>query len=148
MRILLAAIAVIVCYQFRWEALRYATSELNLRVDAFAGVHLQRLSADTVMWRGAAYQYVIACTFADVWCGAIPLIWDLRRTVTANVTRLAAFTIVLFAFNIFRLSVSDVLFAAGIPWPVAHDMLGGVAYFFVWLWIWNTRTWARVPQTV
>jgi hypothetical protein len=141
-RVSLAALAVVLCYQFRWEFLRYITSELNLRVDALAGITMQRLSADTVLWKGAAYNYVNACTFVDVWCGAIPLVWDLRRTISVNLARLAVFSFVLFAFNVFRLSLSDMLFAAHVPWPLAHDVTAGFAYFAVWVWIWNHRTWA------
>src|SRR3954451_15421634 len=103
-RSLLAALAVLICYQFRWEWLRYLTSEWNLRLDALVGVHLQRVSFDTVMWNGHVYRYVIACTFADVWCGAIAFIWQLRRSVSQNLFTLATFTLSLFVFNIARLS--------------------------------------------
>lgn len=140
-RVLLAAVAVVVCYQFPWHWLRFLISELNLRLDALAGVYLQRLSPDSVMWHGQIYRYVIACTFADVWCGAIPLIWDLRRSVSFNIGRVLLFGAVLIAFNAFRLSVSDVLFAFHVPWDYAHGIVGGLAYFAVWVWIWEHRSW-------
>lgn len=140
-RALLAAAAVALCYQFRWDHLRFLTAGLNLRLDALAGVTLQRVSPDTVLWKGQVYRYVIACTFADVWCGAIPLVWDRSRTILRNVVRVLAIGIVLIAFNVFRLSVSDVLFAAGIPWDLAHGVIGGLAYFAVFVWIWKHRTW-------
>jgi hypothetical protein len=150
-RVALAAAAVVLCYQFRWDLLRFVVSELNLRLDALMGVTLQRMSADTVMWHGQLYRYVIACTFADVWCGAIPLIWDLRRLGGPpkqvllgwghNFARILVFGVVLIAFDAFRLSVSDVLFAAGVPWDLAHGIVGGLAYFAVWVWIWNHRSW-------
>lgn len=147
-RAVLAALAVVVCYQFSWGPLRFVVSELNLRLDALAGVSLQRVSADTVMWHGQLYRYVIACTFADVWCGAIPLIWKwggppkpVLLVWGNNLARILAFGVVLIAFDAFRLSVSDVLFAAGVPWDLAHGIVGGLAYFAVWIWIWNHRTW-------
>lgn len=140
-RVCLAAVAVAICYCFQWESLRYITSELNLRLDALAGLHLQRLSGDTVLWNGTVYTYERACIFADVWCGAIPLLWSLRRTISGNLLSLLLFTAALFAFNVFRLSFSDVLYAAGLPWDVAHNAMGGVAWFVVWMWIWKHREW-------
>jgi hypothetical protein len=138
-RALLAAVAVVVCYQFRWETLRYITSELNLRLDALVGVHWERLSFDAVLWRGQVYHYVIACTFADVWCGAIPFLWMLRRTLTENLSALAAFTAGLFAFNIFRLSLSDLLCAHGVSWNLGHNVVGGICYFLIWRWLMRHR---------
>ena len=146
-RVLLAALAVVICYQLRWDLLRFITLELNLRLDALAGVTLQRVSPDTVLWNGTTYRYVIACCFADVWCGAIPLIWDLRRTIRSNIARIVVFGIVLVAFNVFRLSVSDVLFANGIPWDFAHGIIGGLAYFAVFVWIWNRKSWRAFVAT-
>src|SRR5437660_4294917 len=62
-RICLSAIAVLICYCLKWEYLRYITSELNIRLDALAGIHLQRLSADSVLWNGTVYYYERACIF-------------------------------------------------------------------------------------
>jgi hypothetical protein len=140
-RLCLAAVAVALCYCLQWESLRYLTSELNLRLDALAGIHLQRLSGDTVLWNGTVYYYERACIFADVWCGAIPLLWSLRRTISGNLLQLLVFTGALFGFNVFRLSLSDVLFAAGLPWDLAHNAMGGIAWFVVWVWIWKNRDW-------
>src|SRR5438045_3008292 len=75
-RFALVALAVAGCYLFRWEWLRFLTSEANLLLDRAAGLRLERLSFDTVRWHGNRYQYQIACTFADVWCGAVPLLWS------------------------------------------------------------------------
>jgi hypothetical protein len=138
-RFALVAIAVLICYQFEWYWLRYLTSELNLRLDALAGVHLQRLSHDTVMWGGKTYRYVNACTFADVLCGALPLLWNLRKNVWQNLSRFVIFGAVLIAFNVFRLSVSDVLYAQGLSWDLAHNAISGVSYFLVWTYLWKTR---------
>ena len=140
-RVCMAAMAVAICYCLKWEFLRYITSELNLRLDALAGIHLQRLSSDTVLWNGTVYYYERACIFADVWCGAIPLLWSLRRTISGNLLHLFLFTAALFAFNVFRLSLSDLLYAAGLSWDLAHNAMGGVAWFGVWVWIWKHRDW-------
>jgi hypothetical protein len=147
-RFVLAAAAVAFSYLFRWEFLRYLTSEANLRIDLLAGIHLQRISLDTVMWRGALYHYVNACTFVDVWFGAVPLLWSLRRTVRANLAFMAALAIGMFCFNVVRLSISDMLFAAGLSWDVAHNVISGVSYFIVWVWIWaRVRREAQRLQT-
>lgn len=130
-RIALCLLAVVACYQFSWLWLRHWTLLMNAALDRLSGVVLQPVAADTVTWHGAVYRYVIACTFADVWCGAVPLLWDLCRSVRRNLVLLAAFTAGLAAFNIIRLSFSDVVFAWGVPWDLAHNVVSGVAYFVV-----------------
>lgn len=138
-RLALVPVAVAICYLFRWEGLRWLTSEANLRLDLLAGVHLQRLSLDTVQWNDVVYRYDNACTFIDVWFGAIPLLWNLRRRFSQNLVFFACFAAGLFAFNVFRLSLSDELFAAGFSWNLAHNVVSGIAYFAVWVWIWRRR---------
>jgi hypothetical protein len=124
---------------------RALTLELNLRLDSMADIHMQRLTANSVLWHGTVYRYDIACTFADVWCGAIPLVWRLRRSVLSNLSCIALLGLVLLFFNVFRLSLSDVLFAAGIPWMWAHGLIGGLSYLAVWIWIWEYHAWADAP---
>jgi hypothetical protein len=136
-RFALAALAVAFSYLFRWQLLRFLTSEANLRLDLLAGIHLQRISADTVMWKGVLYRYVNACTFVDVWFGSVPLLWSLRRSLARNMLMMGGFALAMFCFNVFRLSLSDVLFAAGVPWDLAHNVISGISYFVVWVWIWN-----------
>jgi hypothetical protein len=133
----LAALAVIVCYTFEWEWLRGLTAAGNLWLDGLAGVHLQRLSYDTVAWHGQVYRYVIACTFADVWCGSLAFLWLAEQSVRRNLAVVALWSAALFAFNIFRLSVSDVLFAWGLSWNLAHNVVSGIAYFVVWQALWS-----------
>lgn len=130
-----AALAVAFSYCFRWEFLRFLTSEANLRMDLLFGIHLHRISPDVVMWRGILYRYENACTFVDVWFGSIALLWNLRRSIIHNISFLVAVAMGMFCFNVFRLSVSDVLFAAGLPWDWAHNVISGISYFVVWIWI-------------
>ena len=139
-RFALAALAVAVSYLFRWELLRFLTSEANLRLDLLANIHLQRISADTVMWKGVLYRYENACTFVDVWFGSIPLLWNVRRNLAWNAAFIAIVAAAMFCFNVFRLSVSDMLFAAGLPWDLAHNVISGISYFLVWVWIWKRLT--------
>jgi hypothetical protein len=53
---------------------------------------------------------------------------------------MAVIAAAMFCFNVFRLSVSDVLFAGGLPWNLAHNVISGISYFLVWVWIWNRLT--------
>ena len=146
-RFTLAALAVAICYCFDWRLLRTLTLDLNLRLDSLFGVHLQRISSDTVMYNGALYRYVIACTMADVWCAAIPLIWDIRSRIVQNLRVLGVFTVALFAFNIIRLSFSDLLFASGLSWDLAHNVISGVAYFLIWIFVWKRTRQLIPPRT-
>jgi hypothetical protein len=138
-RFALVPLAVAICYCFEWRQLRFLTSEANLRVDLLAGISLQRLSYDTLAWRGVLYRYENACTFVDVWFGCLPLLWQWGRGLIKNVLFFSGMALALFAFNVFRLSVSDVLFAVGLPWDLAHNVISGLAYFLVWVWVWRHR---------
>ena len=139
LRLALVPLAIGLCYCFKWGPLRFLTSEGNLRLDSLTGIALERVSYDTVRWRGVLYSYENACTFVDVWFGCLPLLWDVRRSCTRNLVFFALVALGLFAFNIVRLSFSDMLFAVGVPWDLAHNVISGVAYFLVWVWIWTHR---------
>lgn len=132
MRCLLAALAVAVCYCFQWDWLRRLTADGNVWLDSLAGVDLQRLSFDTVAWQGQLYHYAVACTFADVWCGSLAFLWRTEETLRRNAGVLAVWSVLLLLFNIFRLSLSDLLFAQGLSWNVAHNAVSGISYFAVW----------------
>lgn len=131
-RVALSAAAVGICYLFSWPWLRTLTCDANLALDRVCGVHLTRISSDSVLWNGRLCRYVIACTFADVWCGALAWLWDLRSSVARNLLSITRFTCLLFAFNIVRLTLSDVLVAHGTPWWLGHNLLSGLCYYAIW----------------
>ena len=135
-RCLLAVLAVALCYCLQWEWLRRFTADANVWLDSLAGVQLQRLSFDTVAWHGQFYRYVVACTFADVWCGSLAFLWRIDETFSRNAAVIVVWSVLLFAFNIFRLSLSDVLFAQGLSWNLAHNVVSGISYFAVWQVLW------------
>jgi hypothetical protein len=83
-RVGLVAIFVAGAYQTPWEWLRLLTSECVLRISASLGMTTSRLSFDTILVGGQATQYVIACTFVDVFMGAIPLLWNLKNSLLQN----------------------------------------------------------------
>jgi len=140
-RVGLVAIFVASAYQTSWEWLRLLTSECVLRISASLGMTTSRLSFDTILVGGQATQYVIACTFVDVFIGAIPLLWNPKNSVLRNVSLLIATAGALFGFNVVRLEIAQVLYYQGVPWTVADEVLGGVAYFVVCLAIWLLRSW-------
>jgi exosortase/archaeosortase len=140
-RVGLVAVFVGGAYQMSWNWLRFVTSECVLRISAWLGMTTLRLSFDTIRVGGQATQYVIACTFVDVFMGAIPLLWNLKNSVLRNGSLLVATAGILFGFNVVRLELAQVLHCQGVPWTVADEVLGGVAYFVVWLAIWRLRSW-------
>jgi hypothetical protein len=139
--LVLSFVAVLVCYRFDWLWLKSVTAALNLSLDNLAGVPLVRVSLDTVRLGNVLFQYVIACTFADVWCAALALVWRRRESLARNLQFLAVFTLGLFALNVIRLSAADVLYYAGLNWDIAEGVIGGLAYFAVWLVILRRHAW-------
>lgn len=140
-RVGLVAIFVAGAYQMSWEWLRFLTSECVLRISASLGMMTSRLSFDTILVGRQATQYVIACTFVDVFMGSIPLLWNLKNSVLRNGSLLIVTAGALFGFNVVRLELAQVLHYRGVPWIVADEVLGGVAYFLVWLALWRLRSW-------
>lgn len=137
----LVAIFVVLAHLFRWEWLRFLTSEAILRISAALRMVTERVSPDTIRIDTGIFQFVTACTFVDVFMGSISLIWDLRKSLPRNLWRLAIAAAALFCFNVVRLEIGQILYSRGVPWTVADDIVGGLAYFAVWLVIWRLRTW-------
>lgn len=136
-----AAMFVILAYQFRWEWLRFVASEAILRISAFLGMATTRVSFDTILIQGQIFQFLIACTFVDVTLASIPLLWNFKKPLLKNVSWLMAAAVLLFGFNIARLEIGQVLYAHGVSWTLAHEVLGGFSYFAVWVLIWRQRSW-------
>lgn len=137
----LVVVFVAAAYQLPWEWLRFFTSECVLRISALLGMPAARASFDTIQVGSQAFQFVIPCTFVDVFMGSIPLLWDLRKSVAKNVLGLIAAAMVLFVFNVVRLEFAQVLYYRGVSWILADEVLGGIAYFAIWLAIWRLRSW-------
>ncbi len=140
-RACLVAVFATASHQVEWAWLRFATSEAILRLSALLGMDTMRLSFDTIRVRETPVTFIISCTFIDVVLGSLPLLWDLRRTLIRNLSRLMAAATLLFAFNVFRLELAQLVYACGAPWDLADGVLGGIAYFVVWVAIWEVRPW-------
>lgn len=149
-RVLLVAVFVGMTHQFRWDSLRFVTSEAILRLSALLGMATARTSFDTIRVQHAAFSFVVACTFVDVFMGSVPLIWDIHRSFLGNSSRLIAAAAILFIFNVVRLEIGQILYAHRMSWTFADQVLGGISYFLVWLVIWRLRNWQifiRYPVT-
>jgi len=137
----LVALFVLVTYQFPWHWLRFVTSAAILRISASLGMTGARVSFDTIRIQGQLFRVVIACTFVDVVMGSIPLLWDVRKSLQRNASRFLAVAVIFFGLNLVRLEIAQVLYFHGVPWTFADEVLGGFAYFAVWLFLWRQRTW-------
>jgi len=135
-------------YGHRSNGVRFLTSECVLRISASLGLAASRVSFDTILVGGQAFQFVIACTFVDVFMGSIPLLWDLKKSVLRNILGLIATATVLFGFNVVRLVVAQALYYRGVSWTVADEVLGGLAYFAIWLAIWRLRSWKVLTSLI
>lgn len=137
----LVALFVLLTYQFPWQWLRFVTSAAVLRISASLGMTAARVSFDTIRIQGQLFRVVIACTFVDVVMGSIPLLWDVRKSLHRNASRFLAVAVIFFGLNLVRLEIAQVLYFHGVPWTFADEVLGGFAYFAVWLFLWRQRTW-------
>jgi hypothetical protein len=142
LRVGLAIAVAAVAHQFGWNWLRFATSEIILRLGSQFGFETARTSFDTIWVNGTFFQFVISCTFIDVVLGAIPLVWNGDKGLQRNLLCVVAMMGALFSFNILRLTASQLLYVGGVPWSLADGILGGVSYFAVWLVITN-RYWRQ-----
>ena len=140
-RACLAALFAIVAHQFRWEGLRFLTSESVLRLSALLGMKTARISFDTIELQGQLFQYVVSCTFAEVFVGGLPAIWRLDSSLLKNLLLLVPVEAALFAFNVARLELGQIAYSHGVPWILAHDIALGLAYFAVIWVIWRKRSW-------
>ena len=129
----LVIIFVVVSHQFEWMWLRFVTSEALLRISVPLGLTMSRVSPDTLSVPGMFVRFVTSCTFIDVYFGAVPIVWDTRKSPLTNFGHLIPLGLGLFAFNLFRLEIAQQLYAEGVSWTVCDQVLGGLAYFVVWV---------------
>lgn len=147
LRASLVALFVLLTYCFPWHWLRFVTSAAVLRISGSLGMATARVSFDIIRIHGQLFRVVIACTFVDVFMGAIPLLWDVGKSLARNASRLLAVAVIFFSLNLVRLEITQLLYFRGASWTLADQVLGGFAYFAVWLFLWRQRTW-RVLREV
>jgi len=146
-RLCFVPIAVCLCYLLGWHWLRVLTADLTIRLTVLAGFEWTRVGPDLVMFRGHLFQFAIACTLVDAWCGAIPLTWKVKSTITSNCRYLGGLAVFMFALNISRLTLVNIIFSAGLPWHLVHDSFSAIIYLVVWSLILRRGAW-RESSTV
>lgn len=140
----LVAVAVGLCHLLEWYWLCVLTASLNQQGSAMLGVPSYRLAPDLVQYPGVIARFVVSCTMADVWCGAIPLVWDLEEGITSNLSYLMYLAVVVFVLNTVRLAASNfVVFRLGVPWILGHQTLAALGYLSIWLLIQRRGAWRK-----
>jgi hypothetical protein len=140
----LTVLLVVLTHQGDWNGLKAVTTEAVLRASAMFGLDESRISFDTLRVGRTPVHFVISCTFVDVFAGAIPLLWNRARSIARNLSCTVAAGAGLFVFNVLRLQAGHALYLRGLPWVLADGILGGFAYFLVWMVVWRLRTWRLV----
>jgi len=141
LRVCLVPLFVNLFKQFSWMPLRHATSRIILWLSSLLGLHVAAVSADTIMVENVCYIFVARCTMMDAYFGAIPLLWGWHVSLMKNAGQLARLFVVVFVVNIVRLQVDTFLHAHGVPRPVSHEAITGVAYWVVLAWVLRHRAW-------
>lgn len=144
-RVLLVPVFVAVCHLYDWSWLRALTTVTLVQISALLAVPMQRTAADVISVAGISAQFVVACTMIDAFFGAIPLLWRTTTSWSRNLLRLTAVMVAVFGLNIFRLELGFIAMTRGVPWWLAHEVVAGVTYFCLYLFIVRERAWDH-PQ--
>jgi hypothetical protein len=140
-RVLLVPAFVAVCHLYDWSWLRVLTTVTLEQISALLGVAMQRTGADVIRVAGISAQFAVACTMIDAFFGAIPLLWRTAVSWSQNLLRLSGVLVAVFGLNIVRLELGFVAMTKGVPWWLAHEVVAGVAYFCLYLYIVKERAW-------
>jgi hypothetical protein len=144
-RVLLVAVFVAACHLYDWLWLRALTTVTLVQISEMLGVSMHRIAVDIISVAGISAQFVVSCTMIDAFFGAIPLLWRTTISWTQNFLRLAVVALAIFGLNIFRLELGFVALTKGVPWWLAHEVVAGVTYFCLYLYIIKEPAWYR-PQ--
>jgi hypothetical protein len=143
---ILATSFAVGCHQYDWAFLRRCTTLAVICLSNYIGLPVSRLSADLIDLNGTHFQFVVSCTLIDAFCGMIPLLWNLSVSTMSNVLGLLTLFIALSVFNIARLEVGFVAFAHGVPWVLAHEVVSGLTYFTLVVFVFMRHGWATAPM--
>jgi len=140
----LAAAAIVGCRQYDWAPLRRCTTTLIVYLSNYLELSVLRVTPDSIELNSTLVQFVVSCTLIDAFCGAIPLLWNLSVSILFNLFRLAIIFVALFVLNIARLEAGFVAFAHGVPWVLAHEVVSGLTYFTLLVFVFTRHSWASV----
>jgi len=146
LRICSVPLFVTLCYQFDWHAWRSLWVDTFVKISFWWGVSAVRVSFDSFVFQDTIYRFVTACTALDAFFGSIPLLWKGKVAVHRNLSFLAIYFICLSIANLIRLELGFVLYLRGVSWFVAHEVMAGIFYFVLFLWIVHQRGWDRKPS--
>jgi hypothetical protein len=141
LRLALIVPFVLACYQFDWHAWRSLNCTVFVAISHFVGLPTFRVTYDGFTILGHLYRFAIACTVIDAFMGSIPLLWELGKSILANVAFLSGYFVILCSLNMLRLTLGLLIFVWGVPWWLSHEAMAGVCYFLMFLWIARRRGW-------
>lgn len=144
-RIALIGPFVLLCYAFDWNALRSFNCTVYLAISHTLGIPALRVSPYAFLTLGHIYFFATACTAIEAFFGSIPLLWEFRKSVAANLSFFAIYAFLLFGANILRLAFGMLMFVRGVPWRLSHEAMAGCFYFAMFIWIAHRRGWSSVP---
>jgi hypothetical protein len=112
-----------------------------MQISSILGISMVRTGADVVTVAGVSAKFIVACTMIDAFFGAIPLLWRTNVSWGQNVLRLSAVLMGVFVLNIVRLEFGFIAMTRGVPWWLAHEVVAGVAYFCLYVFIMRECAW-------
>jgi hypothetical protein len=145
-RVLLVPVFVAVCHLYDWSWLRVLTTVTLVQISSMLGVPMHRTGADVISVAGISAQFVVACTMIDAFFGAIPLLWRTTVSWSQNLLRLSVVLVAVFGLNIVRLELGFISMTKGVPWWLAHEVVAGVAYFCLYVFIIKERAWDQTQH--
>jgi uncharacterized membrane-anchored protein len=83
----------------------------------------------------------------DAFFGAIPLLWRTNASLAQNFMRMTAVLAGVFVLNIVRLELGFIAMTSGVPWWLAHEVVAGVAYFCLYVFIMRERAWDQARDS-
>lgn len=146
-RVLLVPVFVGACYLYDWGWLRVLTTITLVQISSILGISMVRTGAEVVTVGGVSAQFIVACTMIDAFFGAIPLLWRTNASLAQNFMRMTAVLAGVFVLNIVRLELGFIAMTSGVPWWLAHEVVAGVAYFCLYVFIMHERAWDQARDS-
>ena len=145
-RLLLAGAFMLACHKFEWAFWRTLTTGAIVACCRSLGLPMERLGPTVFVLDGTLFYFTVGCALLDIYCGMVALLWDRSVSWRRNLVRLSAAFALLFLFNLFRQVLGFIVFHAGAPWWLAHELPSGVIDFLLLYSVLRWRLWARTNR--
>ena len=145
-RILLVPVFVAVCHLYDWAWLRVLTTVTLVKISALLGVPMHRTAA-RYHQRHRHQRAVCRRLYHDrclLW--RHPFTVADRHFMVAELSAAKCGMLALFGLNIVRLELGFIAMTKGVPWWLAHEVVAGATYFFLYLYIVKQRAWDDPPR--